>query len=88
MKKKVKLNFHPLILKIELNFEKKKKKFVYLNVIIAVVVQVESAEELRVDRDVDIVGVDHPFAEQLAAVLLHLNVIELSALNKKKKKKT
>ena len=72
-----------------MNFEKKKKKkFVYLNVIIAVVVQVESAEELRVDRDVDIVGVDLPFAEQLAAVLLHLNVIELSALNKKKKKKT
>ena len=60
----------------------------YLNVIVAVVVQVEGTEEFRVYRDVDIVGVDHSFAEQLAAVLLHLNVVELSAYNKKEQKKT
>ena len=49
---------------------------VYLDVIVAVVVEIENTEELRVGRDVNLIGVDQSLAEQLAAVLLHLDVVE------------
>jgi len=47
-----------------------------LDVVVAVVVEVEDAEELRVGRNVDVLGVEEAFAEQLPAVLFHLDVIE------------
>lgn len=49
----------------------------YLDVIVAIVVQVEGAEELRIDGHVNVIGIDYPFGKQLAAVLLHLDVVKL-----------
>ena len=35
----------------------------HLDMIVAIVVEVEGAEELRVGRDVDVIGVGHPLAQ-------------------------
>ena len=55
----------------------------HLNVIVPVVVQVDNAVELAVHGDVDVVGVGVAFAQGLAGVFLHLNVVELSIRKKK-----
>lgn len=48
----------------------------HLDVVVAVVMQIEDAEQLGVGGDVDVFGVDQTVGQQLTSVLLHLNVIE------------
>lgn len=48
----------------------------HLDMIIPIVVQVENAVDFAVVAHVDVVHVLHAFADRLAGVLLHLNVVE------------
>jgi hypothetical protein len=50
----------------------------YIDLVVSVVVRVESAEELTVHVDVDLVGAHDTVGEVLSRVLLHLNVEELA----------
>jgi len=51
----------------------------HLDVVVPIVVEVEYAVELAVLVDVDVLGVLDPLAHGLPRVLLHLDVVELSA---------
>ena len=64
------------------NFELKNLN--YLDVVVAVVVEVEDTEEFGIGRDVDVVGVEETLAEQLSTVLFHLDVVELSVKKKRR----
>lgn len=53
--------------------------------IIPIIVQVENAVDFAVVAHVDVVHVLHAFADRLAGVLLHLNVVEFPVGWKKKR---
>jgi len=57
----------------------------YLNVVVAVVVQVEDPVDLDVLVDVDVLRSLQTLANGLPCVFFHLNVIELSVGAQKKK---
>jgi hypothetical protein len=48
----------------------------YLNVIIAIVMQIQHTVNLTVHRNVDVVDAFDTFADRLSGVLLHLNVVK------------
>lgn len=51
----------------------------YLNMVIAIVMQVEHSVNFTIHTDVDIVDAFDTFANRLAGVLLHLNVVKFPA---------
>ena len=51
----------------------------HLNVVVPVVVEVDDSVELGVHVDLDVLGVLEPLAQALPRVLLHLDVVKLSA---------
>lgn len=53
--------------------------------IVAVVVHVEDADEFGVVADANLLGVLDAFGQRLAGVLLHLDVVELTAQPIKKR---
>lgn len=57
----------------------------YLNVIIAIVMQVKHTVNFTVHADVNVVHTLNTFADRLSGVLLHLNVVKFPANNKEMK---
>lgn len=51
----------------------------YLDVIVSVVVQIQHSVEFGIAPHVKIVSILHTFGYGLSCVLLHLNIVELSA---------
>ena len=51
----------------------------HLNVIVPVVVEVDDSVHLGVEVDLDVLGLLHALAQALPRVLLHLDVVKLSA---------
>lgn len=51
----------------------------YLNMIIAIVMQVEHSVNFTIHTDVNVVDAFDTFADRLAGVLLHLNVVKFPA---------
>ena len=52
----------------------------HLDMVVAVVVEVEDAVELALPAHVQLLGALHPLAQRLPRVLLHLDVVELPAM--------
>lgn len=54
----------------------------YLNVIIAIIMQVKHTVNFTVHTDVNVIDAFNAFADSLARILLHLNVVKFPAKNK------
>ena len=52
-------------------------KRTYLDVVVAIVVEVENPQQLRVRSHVNVVADGDPFTEGLSCILLHLDVVKL-----------
>lgn len=57
----------------------------YLNVVIAIVMQIEYSVNFTIHVDVNVVDALDTFADSLSGVLLHLNVVKFPATKKKRK---
>lgn len=55
----------------------------YLNVIIAIVMQVKHTVDFTVHVYLDVIHTLDTFADRLTGILLHLNVVKFPAKNKK-----
>lgn len=56
----------------------------YLNVIIAIVMQIKHTVNFTIHVDVNVVDALDTFADSLSGVLLHLNVVKFPAKSEKK----
>lgn len=59
----------------------------YLNVIIAIIMQVKHTVNFTVHTNMDVVDAFDTFADRLTGVFLHLNVVKFPARKKSKKLK-
>ena len=66
------------------NMEKFAMRATNLDVVVAVVVEVEDPVDLAVRGHVDVLGAVEALAQGLAGILLHLDVVELSEKKMKK----
>ena len=55
----------------------------YLNVIIAIIMQIKHTVNFTIHTDVNVVDTFDSFADRLPGVLLHLNVVKFPAKEKK-----